>query len=67
MLVLRTRVQYITMQGLENVKFANAQQPKQIYQYKKIEEKLYNINTATWYNKTCRQKELTPNYISSKI
>ena len=37
------------------MKFANAQQAKQIYQYKKIKEKLYITNAAKWYEKTCMQ------------
>jgi hypothetical protein len=24
------------------------------------------MNTATWFNKTCRDKQLTPNYINIK-
>ena len=48
-------------------KFANAQQAKQIYQYKNIKEKLYKTNAAIWYNKTCRQKRLMPYYVSIKI
>ena len=58
---------YITMHGSENVKFASAQQAKQIYQYKNPKEKPNKTNTAIWCNKTCRQKHLTPNYISIKI
>jgi hypothetical protein len=50
----------------ENVKFVNVQQAKQIYQYKNTKEKLYKTNAAIWYNKTCRQKYRTPNYISVK-
>ena len=44
-----------------NVKFINAQQAKQTYKYKNIKEKLYKNNAAIWYNKSCRQKQLTPN------
>jgi hypothetical protein len=50
------------MHGSENVKFANALQAKQIYQYKNIKEKLYKTNAAVWYNKTYRQKQLMPYY-----
>jgi len=46
------------MHGSENVKFANAQQAKQIYQYKNIKEKLYETYAAIWCNKTCRQRKL---------
>jgi len=31
------------------------------------ETKLYKTNAALWYNKTCRLKQLTPNYICIKI
>jgi hypothetical protein len=55
------------MHGPKNVKFINTQQAKQIYQYKNIKEKLYKTNAAIWYNTTCRQKQLTPSYISIKI
>jgi len=55
------------MHSPKNVKFINAQQAKQIHQYKEIKEKLYKTNAATWYNTTCRQKQLTPSYMSIKI
>jgi hypothetical protein len=54
------------MHGAKNIKLANAQPAKQTYQYKNI-KKLYKINAATWCNKTCTQKQLTPNHISFKI
>jgi hypothetical protein len=50
-----------------HVKFASAQQAKHMFQYKNTKEKLYKTNAAIWYNKTCRQKHLTPNHISIKI
>jgi len=31
------------MHGTEHIKFANAKQAKQIYQYKNIKEKLYKL------------------------
>jgi hypothetical protein len=45
--------------------FIDAQQAKLAYQYKK--RKLYKTNAAIWYNKTCRQKRLTPKYINIRI
>ena len=46
------------MRGTKNIKFANAQLARQIYQYKNIKEKLYNTNAAAiWYNKTYRHKK----------
>ena len=53
------------MHGTKNIKFTNAQQTKQIYQYKNIKEKLYKTNAAIWYNKTFRQKQFTSNYNTS--
>jgi hypothetical protein len=29
-----------------------------------IKRKLYRTNAAIWYNKTCRQKHLTPTYVN---
>ena len=51
------------MYVLKNVKFANAQLAKQIYQKKNIKEKLYKNSAAIWCNKTCRQKQLRPQEI----
>jgi hypothetical protein len=41
-----------------NIKMINAQQAKRIHKYKNIKEKLYECNTAIWYNKTCRLRNL---------
>jgi hypothetical protein len=51
------------------IKFSNAQQGKQIYQYKekKRKEKLYKTNAVIWYNKRCKQKQLTPLYITIRL
>ena len=40
---------------------------KETYHYRNTTEKLYKTNAAIWYNKICRKKQLTPNYISIKI
>jgi hypothetical protein len=53
--------------GQQNVKFINAQQAKSVYKYRNIEEKLHKTNAAIWFNKTCKYKQLTPNYIAIKI
>jgi hypothetical protein len=55
------------MHGQPNIKFGTAQQAEQIHRYKNIKTKVYKTNAAIWYNKTCRLKHLTPNYISIKI
>jgi hypothetical protein len=38
------------MPGSGNVKFSNAQQAKQKYQYTNIKQKLYKTNAAIRYN-----------------
>jgi hypothetical protein len=55
------------MHGLTNLKICIAKQAKQIFHYKKIKIKLYKINAAIWFNRTCRIKQLTPNYIKIRI
>jgi hypothetical protein len=57
----------VTMHGHVNVKFVNAKQAKEIYQYRNTKEKLYKTNTTIRYNKIGRAKQHTPNYISIKI
>jgi len=47
------------------LKFSDAKQA--IYNYKNIKRKLYRTNAAIWYNKICRQKQLTPSYINNRI
>jgi hypothetical protein len=37
------------------------------HQYTDTKEKLYKTNAAIWYNKICREKQLTPDYIPIKI
>jgi len=50
-----------------NVKFINAKQAKEVYQYRNIKRKLYKTNAAIWYNKTCRQNQLKPTYVNIRI
>jgi hypothetical protein len=45
------------MHGPGNIKSVNAKQAKETYTYKNIKRKLYKINAAIWYNKTCRKLE----------
>jgi len=47
--------------------FVNAKQASIIYEYKNIRRKLYKTNAAIWFNKTCRLKEIKPNYIGIRI
>jgi len=34
-----------------NIKFIDAKQAKELYQFKNIKRKLYRTNAAIWYNK----------------
>ena len=55
------------MLGTTNIKFIDAQQAKLAYQHKNTKRKLYKMNAAIWYKKTCRQKRLTPKYVNIRI
>ena len=55
------------MHKMENVKFIIAKLAKQIYHFKNIKERLHKTNASVWYNKTCRQLQLTRIYISIKV
>ena len=53
------------MHGTMKIKFIEAKQAKEIYQYKNTKSKLYRTNAAIWSKKkTCRQKQLIPTYIN---
>jgi hypothetical protein len=45
------------------VKLIVAQQPKPLYHYQNIKEKLHKTNASIWFNKICKTEHLTPNYI----
>jgi hypothetical protein len=55
------------MHGQKTIELCNAEQTKQVYQYKNTKIKLYKNNAAIWYNKTCRARQLTPTYVNIKI
>ena len=55
------------MHGRTKLKFSDTKQARDIYNYKNIKRKLYRTNAAIWYNKICRQKQLTPAYINIRI
>ena len=55
------------MHGNTKLKFSDAKLAREIYNYKNIERKLYRTNAAIWYNKICRQKQVTPAYINIHI
>jgi len=52
------------LHGTMTLKFIDAKEAKDIYHYKNIKRKLYRTIAAIWYNKTCRQKQLTPTYVN---
>jgi hypothetical protein len=56
---------YVQLFG--NIKCINAKQAKETYQYRNIKSKLYKTSATLWYNIACREKQLTPNYISINI
>ena len=66
-LVVFIKKKFGTMHGHTNVKFVNAKQAKEAHQYRNTKEKLYKTNAEISYNKICREKQLTPNYMSVKI
>ena len=55
------------MHGTTKLKFIEAKQAKDFFKFKNTKRKLYKVNSAIWYNKICRQRRLTPNYINIKI
>jgi hypothetical protein len=54
------------MHGTTNLKFINAKQAGDTYVYKNIKQKLHKTIAAIWFNKTCREKDLKPNYKTNK-
>ena len=50
-----------------NIKYVEAKQARAIYHFKNTKRKLYRTKAAIWYNKTCKLKRLTPDYINIKI
>jgi hypothetical protein len=50
-----------------NIKFIEAKQAKELYQFKNIKIKLYRTNATICYNKICWQKRLTPKYTNIRI
>jgi hypothetical protein len=50
-----------------SLKFIDAKQAKEIYLFKNIQRKLPKTTTAIWFNKVCRNKNLTPGYFKIQI
>ena len=49
----------VTMHGHTNIKFVNATQAKETYQYRNTKEKLYETKAAIRNNKICRDTTYT--------
>jgi hypothetical protein len=59
--------EYLKMHGTTNPKLIKSKQARDIYAYKNIKQKLYKTIAAIWFNKTCRERNLKPNYINIRI
>ena len=55
------------MHGPINIRFTNAKQAKIMHKYKNIKRRLHKTTTSIWYNKTCKEKRLTPKYFTIKL
>ena len=55
------------MHGTMKIKFINAKQAKNFFEYKNNKRKMNKINAAILYNKMCKLKGITPSYINIKI
>jgi hypothetical protein len=53
--------------GMRNIKFANDKQAKEIDLYENIRTKLQKTKAAIWYDKTCKQLQLSPNCIHIQV
>ena len=53
-------LQYVQkMHGMNNLKFVNAKQARNTYEYSNIKRRLHKTIAGIWFNKTCREKEWT--------
>ena len=57
---------WISMHGTTSLKFIDAKRQK-IHTTIRTSKGNYRINAAIWYNKTCRQRQLTPAYVNIRI
>ena len=55
------------MHDQPHIRFTNAKQAKAIHEFKNIKRRLHKNTAVIWYNKNCRDQNLTPKYISIKI
>jgi len=49
-----------------NLKFINAKQAREVYKNKNTKQKLYRTIAAIWYNKSCRDRNIKPNYVTNE-
>jgi hypothetical protein len=50
-----------------NVKSANALQTQVMCNFKKNKENLLKTNASTWFNKICKNHQLTPKYLKIEV
>jgi hypothetical protein len=53
--------------NMYNFRYINAQQAEVIDSFTNTKKKLLETNAAIWFNKICRNQQLTPKYINSKL
>ena len=49
------------------LKFINAKHAREVYKYKNTKQKLRRTIAAIWYNKSCRDRNINPNYFNIRI
>jgi hypothetical protein len=55
---------------MQGTTFQNFQMPnrhKELYAFRNTKRKIYKTNAAIWFNKLCRERQITPGYICIKI
>ena len=55
------------MYGIINLKFINAKQAGEVYEYRNTKQKLHRTIAAIWYNKACRDRNIKSNYVNIRI
>ena len=60
--IFQTKMQGKTTQSLQM-----PNRHKEIYTFRNTKRKIYKTNAAIWFNKICRERKITPGYISIKI
>jgi hypothetical protein len=55
------------MHGTMNVKIVNAEQARECHRFRNIKQKLHKTIAARWFNETCRERNIKPNYINIRI